>query len=505
MKVRDLESQLKGDAALPMLPQVVVKVQKVVAADDSGAKDLANVILSDPSLTSKVLRVVNSAYYGVGKQKVTRVTQAIVVLGFEKVRNLALVLSSYKILRNLAGGKILKEYWLHSLATAVTAQSIAQTRQGKIAPEEAFVSGLLHDVGKLILAHYNPQEYQRVVDQVVEGKSYVDAEKEIFEIDHRDAGLALAEAWRFPPLIQSAIRYHHDLAKGSLRGDEFEIMAVVGVGNLIAKNLFGRNSERRAYPVERVVQYAGDLLGMNQVDLDNIMSGIGKMVDEVAQNLGISIEGMKRYAEKGYEKAMLTDDDTAQIQLDQQLTLERKRLQAMYQITQMMSENMPFQEFLAKSLVMICESFEFERAFFASVSQRDKMMKGIAAHGPQANDICPRLQVPLEPDGGVIPLTALEDRPFNILDIYNTDLPILKDERIEILFGTKNLVTIPVHAGGAVVGVLILNNCTRTTLITEKDVEALQTLANQMGFAIEKASFQKKDTRPQTGSMGRQG
>lgn len=491
MRISELEDKLKRDASLPMLPQVVVKVQKVVAKDDSSAKDLANVILSDPSLTSRLLKLVNSAFYAASRQKVTRVTQAIVVLGFEKVRNLALALSSYKILKNLSGGKILKEFWLHSLSTAVASQALAQL-QRRTPPEEAFVGGLLHDVGKLILAHYNETDYRRVVDEVIAGKSYLEAEKEIFQIDHRDAGLALAKTWRFPPLIEAAIRYHHDLAKGSLRGEELDIMGVVGVANLIAKNLYGRHAERRKHPVEQIVEKAEELLGLTQVDVDNIAGKIGEMVDQVAESLGISIAELKRFAEKGYDKAMLSDDDTAMIEMDQELNLERRRLRAMYEISSMLTQDLPLQDFLRQVLVHVCEAFEFERAFFATVSQKERMIKGTAAHGPQASEICPKIQAPLEEDAGIIALTALKDRAYNVLDIFNTDLPILKDERIEMLFGTKNLVTLPVHVGQAVVAVLILNNCQRTTLITEKDVEALKTVANQMGFAIEKASLKKK-------------
>lgn len=496
MRITNLEQELSNDASLPMLPQVVVKVQTVVSADDSSARDLASVILSDPMLTSRVLKLVNSAYHSVTRQKVTKVTQAIVVLGFERIRNLTLALSSYKILRHLQGGKALKKFWIHSLATAIGTQLLAPP-ECKVSPEEMFVGGLLHDVGKLILAHYYPEEYQKVLDKMLDGKSAVSAEFEVFEIDHRDAGLALANVWGFPPLIHSAIRYHHDLKKpGTLRSEAQVISGAVGVANLIAKNLYGTHDpEQQKVPVEKIVEYADELLGLGQAEVDDVVNELGQKVEEMAGSLGISLSGLATYADKGFERAILSDEESAMADMERERALERRRVAAIHHLTLELTKNVPFPDYLADVLKQCCEAFGFEMAIFAKVSQRQKSIEGIACHGARSSQVMELLQVALEREDGMLATSVLEGRALNVLELAHASQPVSANEALARALGRNNLVLIPVSMSGRVIGVIVFSNNERVSIVTEREIDSLNTIANLAGLALDRVRSARRATR----------
>lgn len=194
---------------LPSLPQVLVGISRVASDPAADAADLAEVILKDQAITIKVLRIANSAQYALYPQRITTVSRAVVLLGFESVRAIALAVGAYNLLSTLERArKVHEHFWRESVATAVACQGLAELVGGRV-PEEAFVAGLLHDVGKLVLAAYDPEQATGVYGSGLEGPALLTAETRAFGVNHAELAGELARRWQLPPGLERALEGHH--------------------------------------------------------------------------------------------------------------------------------------------------------------------------------------------------------------------------------------------------------------------------------------------------------
>lgn len=230
---QEARTLLKKIVDLPTLPAVVQKVIEVVEDERSSATDLARVIMTDESLTARVLRLANSAFYG-HHRGVSSVTQAMVVLGFDVVKSLVLGISIFNTLWG-KGKKVSaerKKMWLHSVTTASASNVIiSATKPEK--RETAFVAGLLHDIGKVALLSVYPQEYQDICRSAGNKRCPIqEVEASVLGFDHAEVGGWLSEQWNLPPEIVNAIMYHH--RPGASPADSRLLTSVVHVGDLLA-------------------------------------------------------------------------------------------------------------------------------------------------------------------------------------------------------------------------------------------------------------------------------
>jgi putative nucleotidyltransferase with HDIG domain len=201
---------------LPTLPTVAHKVGELVNDPDSSSRDIAEVMKQDQALSARVLALVNSAYYGV-PGGVTDVRRAISYLGFNTVYQLVLTISIFDTLPKVEGSEFsVQELWKHSLGCAIASESVAR-RLGHKSPEDLFTAGLLHDIGKVVLAAFFTDALEEVVRGATkDGVTFSEKEREMRLPGHDDIGRRLAERWRLPAALSAGIGYHHAL-NGSSR------------------------------------------------------------------------------------------------------------------------------------------------------------------------------------------------------------------------------------------------------------------------------------------------
>ncbi len=195
---------------LPALPAAVVRVMQLTDDPKAGTADVARALASDQALAARVLKLANSAFYGASR-RISTVSEAVVTLGMRTTRNLVMATSCQEMLERDVAGYALPPgaLWRHSLACASAAQALAQ-RAGYRATEEAFVAGLLHDIGKVVLSAYCKEEFIRVLVRALGGGlTFADAEREVLGFDHAEAGACLLERWNLPPALVLAVRRHH--------------------------------------------------------------------------------------------------------------------------------------------------------------------------------------------------------------------------------------------------------------------------------------------------------
>ncbi len=198
---------------LPTLPTVVTRLVTLVEESDTSARDLNAVITQDPSLTAKVLKLVNSAFYGFSRE-ISTVTEAVVILGFDAIKSLALSASVLDVF----SGEGLKRFdrvgvWKHSIATGIAAELVASWDRYPN-PEEVMVSGILHNIGKMLLDLSFQEQLAKILDNMEENEvSMQEAELEIIGVDHPSIGAWLAEQWNLPENIVMGIKYYRQPMK----------------------------------------------------------------------------------------------------------------------------------------------------------------------------------------------------------------------------------------------------------------------------------------------------
>ena len=259
-KVKLVVERLKD---IPTLPSVVQKIIEIVDSPTTSASDLNLAISMDKALSIKVLKLVNSAFYGFPK-RIETLTQAIVILGFNTVRSLALSISMVDFLKGRGSRQLnYGEFWKHSIATSIMARAIAKKAFPTIA-EESFVSGLLHDIGILILDQFLPKEYAAAFDRMHnENITLFDAERKELGITHCDVGGMLAEKWNLPDPLLYSIKYHHE---PSPEKDYFPIVSTVHVANIGVKMLgIGGVGDEELYRVFNINEESRQVL---RLDID---------------------------------------------------------------------------------------------------------------------------------------------------------------------------------------------------------------------------------------------
>jgi HD-like signal output (HDOD) protein len=200
-----LESLVQRAGDLNMMPQVARKVIELVADENSTAAQLATLLEKDANITTRILKIANSAFYGL-RREVKTVQQAIVILGFKSLRSMV-VASSSKALHKRFG--ITEQLmWDHSVGTAIGGKVFAE----KLSPavgEIAFVGGLLHNVGCTVMNNECPKPFLEVMKKIYNsGVASIDAEIEIFKYAHPEVGFRVTEKWGLPPELSKIIRFY---------------------------------------------------------------------------------------------------------------------------------------------------------------------------------------------------------------------------------------------------------------------------------------------------------
>ncbi len=225
--------------AMPAFPKSVQKILELTRDVNCSPRDVVQVIDHDPVVMVKILKVVNSAYYALPR-KITSINHAVVHLGFNQIKNLALSIAAIGILPpSNAAGFDPQQYLLHSLSTAALAKKLA-LRLDDADPMDCFIAGLLHDFGKVVFAQFMPAEFRQALERCqADGSSLHLALQEQVGVDHAVVGAMLVEKWRFAPMLVETIRnqFGPDLK-------DTEMVASVFAANQISKTMafgFGGN------------------------------------------------------------------------------------------------------------------------------------------------------------------------------------------------------------------------------------------------------------------------
>lgn len=270
-----------GDIAT--LPEVTIKIIEIVEDSKSTARDLHEVIKNDPALSVKILKVVNSAFYGLPGQ-VASVDRAIILLGLSAVKNLAIAASIARLFK----GKRISEHfsasdlWRHGVAVAVAGRGIAKCSPHPAMSDEIFVAGLIHDIGTLIERQTFPDQFADVINSCAAAEgSFLEAEREMIGADHQAFGVGLTTKWKFPRHLRAAVGFHHN--PEALSVELRNIATLVQVADILCCQ------EKIGFyltaPHDRITDEMLDTLGISAEQLEEVRVNLSDQVADAEATL----------------------------------------------------------------------------------------------------------------------------------------------------------------------------------------------------------------------------
>ncbi len=207
-----LENIVDNLDQLPSLPDVVSKIINMVNDPNVDFKKVADEIVKDQAITANILKLCNSAYFSKGKE-IASIDRAIVILGIREVKDMVVLATTRAVLNKVIMGYDLArgELWKHGVAVAMLSKNIALMKKKRNISDEVFTGGIIHDVGKTVLALFVQNTFKDILTTVEERNiTFQEAEKEVMGFDHQEIGERVLEKWQFPPILKAIVRYHHE-------------------------------------------------------------------------------------------------------------------------------------------------------------------------------------------------------------------------------------------------------------------------------------------------------
>ncbi len=272
-----LINSLENITSIPTLPIVIERITRLLQNPKTSAEEVGKAITTDQALATKVLKLVNSAFYGF-PGKISTITHAIVILGFSTIKSVVLTASIFDSFRKQGDNTAsfdLEQFWRHSIACGAAAQAIAKFL-GSNDKEEYFIAGLLHDLGKLILCQYLPNEFNLALSNAQIKKClFFESEKELFDVTHQDVGAFLTRRWNLPQNLQNTVLFHHDPDPSR---DHFLMTASVHCADIFVRALdIGNGGDNK---IPEMSEYVWNSFGFESASLSGLLDAIR---DEIAK------------------------------------------------------------------------------------------------------------------------------------------------------------------------------------------------------------------------------
>lgn len=279
LKAADLVS---GVVRLVSLPEVCIRVNEMMDEASTSASDIGKVISQDTGLTARLLKIVNSSFYGF-PSKIETVTRAVTVIGLRELRGLVLAASAIETFSKIPNDILnMVQFWRHSVYCGVVAQLLAD-RCNVLHSERLFVAGLLHDIGKLILCHRLPSEARLVMDKLKTEKLFdFEVEQSIMGFDHAEVGGELIKVWQMPESLEHALRYHHEPEKSDDFAMEVSLIHIANSITGMAEQELDVDVEINVQPVN---QLAWDRTGLDESVIEPILKQAGPLFIDALESI----------------------------------------------------------------------------------------------------------------------------------------------------------------------------------------------------------------------------
>ena len=283
MRDTKLKEILSKVDSFPTMPGAGARMLSLLQEQDAKVAEIEEILRYDPGLTANVLKLANSAYFGV-PSKIGSLKQAVVLLGMKRLMQLVVVSCVSAVMDKSVAGYDLPagDLWRHSIAVAIASEAMVKDRkkEGRI---DVFTPALLHDIGKLVLGSFVSEELEAIQQIAAKGVPFVVAENMILGTDHAEIGARILERWNLPAEVINAVRWHHDPDSADASDMQMDVVYLA--------NLLCQTSEAGGAAAGNAVELSSsviDRLGIQMDQFETISDKVGRWVDELADALAFN-------------------------------------------------------------------------------------------------------------------------------------------------------------------------------------------------------------------------
>ena len=430
----DIRSRL-ATASLPAMPQILVQLMERCQADEIGLAELAELIAKDAAMTSKILRVANSSAYH-RRTRPASLEQSLMLLGIDMVKTLVISESVFQVFGDLpqANAPALRVFWKHSLLAAVTARLIAQKIDYPHV-EEAYLAGLLHDVGRLALLSLAPREYT-VNFSAPDDENLCAVEQRTLELTHAEAGAWMIAHWNLDSFLADSVLYHHEPMARLEKSHP--LIRIVSLAEFLVHHAQD----------DPLIENAGALCGLAAGDLTAINLSAAKQVQEAADYLGIDLTDTDAAQSPVAYTPPAPNQHGANQKLNETVRNMVLASQAGASFTKPEDETGLLETVTRSARIL----FGFKDATVFLVDVPGRALKGISL-GEQRQRLA-GFSIPLD-GGGAIADAALQGRTTFLTQAAAGHALGVFEEQLQRILGAEGLVCLPLGAKGRCVGVLV--------------------------------------------------
>jgi len=463
-------------ARLPAMPQILVKLLGHLQADDLGMQELAALIAKDAGMTGKLLTVANSSAYHRGN-RAANLEQSLVSLGTDMIKTLVISDSVFQTFNNFphSGSTDLRAFWKNSLAAAVIARDVAR-RMDYQHLEEAYLAGLLHNVGRLALLATAPKEYGFNFT-ALDDEDLCAVEQRTLQITHAEAGAWLVERWQLDSFLADAILYHHESSERL--ESAHPLIRIVRLAHLMS-----------AHPDDTAALAEGALLcGLEQGEIGEMLASAARQVDKAAVHLGIDLAGADDIPAPPAYAPPVVDP------VQQRLSEEVRNLVLVSEVGQAFARQEGESALLESMTRTARILFDFDNTVILLENPTGQLLVG--APGIATARIA-EFAIPLA-KGGPIAAAALARRPAYLQ--RGGDALGLPEEQLLRMLGTEGLVCLPLVSGARCLGMLVGGVAAWQLAACQKRERFLQSFGTQAASALESALQERVNARRQVASV----
>ncbi|MDP3688938.1 MAG: HDOD domain-containing protein [Sulfurimicrobium sp.] len=454
---------------LPSLPHILLRVLDMCNRDEASLQAIADIIGKDTALSSKVIGVSNSALFG-RQNNLASLEQKLALLGLDMVQTIAISSSVYQVFNNLSSSPEfdLKVFWRHSLTSAFLAKLLAQEISYPH-PEEAYLTGLLLDVGQLVLWSNFPKQYAALLAEKVDGIQLMARESEEIGINHCEAGSWLVNSWNLNSFMADAVLYHH-MPQDKIV-DSHRLIQITHVANSLAKT--DMDEEERILAGEK-------LLGITPVVFRQIITNTRELVSEVAKSLDIEID----------TPPLATGGDSPPEKAERDNQRQKKMQLAMEVRDIALIDRNPLGARTATSLDNILLStqrsaqiiFGFQDLIFFLPDPTGKILSGkcLTGYGMMANE----MTIPLNKGNSMITDAFLTRIPGTFLGSEDVSVPSILDEQIIRLMQTEGFYCQPMTTRNSDAGIMVFGLSRAQLAQIKKQHKLVSMFAQQSALAV---------------------
>lgn len=493
--------RIRHKSDFPALSQAISAINKITNADAESLHVLSSAILKDFSLTNKLLRLVNSATYSQFGGTISTISRAVVILGFDTIRNLAITLILFEHLQNKNQAIHLRDEIIQAFFGGLTARIVDQKLGGRV-QEESFICAVFHHLGRLLCTFYLYDEAVEIRKQVKAGTPEDKASISVLGLSYDELGIGIARAWNFPDkIVQSMERVRDEKVKKPHSPPE-RLKVVSGLAAELVQLAAGGNTKDRAKKLSLLAQRYGAALPFSEAELTNLVDESIKEFSREASIYGVNSERSEVLRNARQWAGLATGDVSGVDTLDQEFEhtrmmeaqaaspidpQDRKTVLSagIQDITNTLVDSYNLNDLLRIILETMYRGMGFDRVMLCTRDLRTNSMPARIGFGDGADKLLKSFVVPLGKSGDVFQVAIDKQADIFLSDIDATNICDRIPGWYRSLIAAKTFILLPLAVDKKVIGMFYADKAQAGSLvIPAQELNLLKTLRNQAVLAI---------------------